>query len=127
MADNRPSYLAESDLPLPFKHLQLYSTLRDGLALLAFGFATVSVITAHSGSLTSREIGASVLCLAQGILYFFTISRCDWPISRVRLALYFVGGPALWVVACWLNPYVWWLGYIYIGQMFGPLTPQLVI
>ena len=52
MTDSRPSQLAQSDLPLPIRHLQLYSQLRDGLALLAFGFSAVSVITAHFDSLT---------------------------------------------------------------------------
>ena len=127
MTDSPPSHLADSDLPMPARHLQLYGQFWDVVSLLAFGFAAVWMITANSNELTWREITASGLCLAQGILYFFTISRGGWPLSRARLALYFINGITLWVLACWLNPFVWWLGFTYFGQMFGLLPPQGVI
>ena len=112
---------------MPARHLQLYGQFWDVVSLLAFGFAAVWMITANSNELTWREITASGLCVAQGILYFFTISRGGWPLSRARLALYFINGITLWVLACWLNPFVWWLGFTYFGQMFGLLPPQGVI
>lgn len=127
MTDPRPSHLADSDLPMPARYLRLYGQFWDIVSLLAFGLAAASVIGAHSDALTWREIVAAGLCLVQGGLYFFVVSRCDWPISGWRLALYFFGGPLLWVLACWLNPFLWWLGFTYFGQMFGLLAPRAAI
>jgi len=127
MTDTHPSHLANSDLPMSAKHFQLYGRFWDVVSLLAFGSAAVSVITAHSDALTWRETTAAGLCVAQGVLYFFAIARSGWPISRSRLTLYFVGGLGLWLLACWLNPFLWWLGFTYFGQMFGLLPLQAVI
>ena len=127
MTDSHSSHLADSDLPMPARHLQLYGQFWDVVSLLAFGFAAVWMITAHSNALSWREITASGLCIGQGLLYFTTISRGPWPLSRARLALYFVGGIGLWLFTCWLNPFAWWLGFTYFGQMFGLLPPQAVI
>lgn len=33
----------------------------------------------------------------------------------------------MWVLACWLNPFTWWLGFTYFGQMFGLLPIRGVI
>ncbi len=127
MTEAHPSHLANSNLPMSAKHFQLYGRFWDVVSLLAFGSAAVSVITAHSDALTWREITAAGLCVAQGVLYFFAIARSGWPISRFRLTLFFVGGLGLWLLACWLNPFLWWLGFTYFGQMFGLLPMQAVI
>lgn len=127
MTDTHPSHLADSDLPMPARYFRLYGQFWDVVSLFAFGFAAVMVITAHSDALTWREITVAGLCVAQGSLYFFVIARGGWPLSRVRLGLYFIGGIGLWLLACWLNPFPWWLGFTYFGQMFGLLPMQAVI
>ena len=127
MTEGHPSHLANSNLPMSAKYFQLYGRFWDVVSLLAFGSAAVSVIFAHSDALTWRETTAAGLCVAQGMLYFFAIARSSWPISRFRLTLYFVGGLGLWLLACWLNPFLWWLGFTYFGQMFGLLPLQAVI
>lgn len=127
MSDSRHSHLANSDLPMPARHLRLYGQFWDIVSLLAFGLSAASVIAAPSEALSWREITASALCVVQGVLYFFVISRADWPVSRRRLILYFVGGPILWILASWLNPFLWWLGFTYFGQMFGLLPPRAAI
>ncbi len=33
----------------------------------------------------------------------------------------------MWGLACWLDPFTWWLGFTYFGQMFGLLPLQAVI
>jgi signal transduction histidine kinase len=33
----------------------------------------------------------------------------------------------MWGLACWLNPFTWWLGFTYFGQMFGLLPLQAVV
>ena len=127
MTEGHPSHLANSNLPMSAKHFQLYGRFWDVVSLFAFGSAAVTVIIAQSDALTWREITAAGLCVAQGLLYFFAIVRTGWPISRSRLTLYFVGGLGLWLLACWLNPFLWWLGFTYFGQMFGLLPLQAVI
>jgi signal transduction histidine kinase len=127
MTDHRPVHLADSDLPMPAKYFKLYGRFWDVVSLAAFGMGALSILAAHSDSLTWRELTVSGLCVAQGILYFFAIARGGWPLSRTRLAVYFMGGIGLWVLACWLNPFPWWLGFTYFGQMFGLLPIQAVI
>ena len=127
MTDSHLSHLADSDLPMPARYFELYGRFWDVASLLIFAFAALTLLTAHAGSLTWREFTSAGLCLAQGVLYFFMIARSGWPISRNKLAVYFIGGPVLWVLACWLNPFPWWLGFAYFGQMFGLLPPQAVI
>lgn len=120
------SDLADSDLPLPARHLQLYGRFWDVVSFLAFGMAAFSTVSAYSEALTWREITAAGLHVAQGVLYFFVIARSPWPMPRSRLMLYFLGGISLWSLACWLNPFAWWLGFTYFGQMFGLLPVQAV-
>lgn len=33
----------------------------------------------------------------------------------------------MWGLACWLDPFTWWLGFTYFGQMFGLLPLQAVM
>jgi len=127
MTDSRPSHLANSDLPMPARQMKLYGRFWDVISLMAFGFAAVSILIAYSGALTWREITVAGLCVAQGLLYFFTIEQSSWPISNNRVTIYFIGGLSLWVLACLLNPYIWWLGFTYFGQMFGILPPRAAI
>lgn len=123
MTDLRQSELANSDLPMPARHLKLYGRFWDIVSLTAFGLAALSVFAARADALTWREIVASVLCIAQGLLYFFVIRSSPWPFPHSRMAIYFVGGIALWAAAAFLTPHIWWLGFTYFGQMFGILPP----
>jgi signal transduction histidine kinase len=127
VTDSNRSHLADSDLPMPARYFELYGRFWDVTSLLIFGFAALSTLMSHADSLTWREFTTAGLCVAQGMLYFFLITRGGWPLSGSKLALYFIGGPILWVLACWLNPFPWWLGFAYFGQMFGLLPTQAVI
>ncbi len=122
-----PSDLKNSQLPMPARYMQMYGRFWDIISLVIFGFAAIVPIAGNPDALTWREYLVAGLSLAQGALYFFAIARGRWPISRLRLAVYFIGGIALWLVSCWLNPLTWWLGFTYFGQMFGLLSPQAVI
>lgn len=127
MNESRPSHLADSDLPISAAHLHLYGRFWDVLSLLVFSFAAVAVLVANANELTWREWGVAALSVAQGVLYFFYIRGGGWPISHKNLAVYFIGGICMWVLACWLNPFTWWLGFTYFGQMFGLLPFRGVI
>ncbi|MEW6084086.1 MAG: sensor histidine kinase [Chloroflexota bacterium] len=112
---------------MPARYFELYGRFWDVLSLMIFSFAAVAVLITHASELTWREWAVAGLSIAQGLLYFFCITRGGWPLSRRNLAVYFAGGISMWVLACWLNPYTWWLGFSYFGQMFGLLPFRAVI
>lgn len=127
MTETRSSHLADSELPIPARHFELYGRFWDVASLLIFNLAAVAVLITNANGLTWREWLVAALSIGQGLLYFFCITRGGWPVSRRNLALYFVGGVCMWGLACWLNPFTWWLGFTYFGQMFGLLPLQAVI
>lgn len=127
MTETRPSHLADSELPIPAQYFKLYGRFWDVASLLIFSLAAVAVLIANANELTWREWTVAALSIGQGLLYFFCITRGGWPISWRNLALYFVGGVCMWGLACWLDPFTWWLGFTYFGQMFGLLPLQAVI
>ena len=127
MTETRSSHLADSELPIPAQYFKLYGRFWDVASLLIFSLAAVAVLITNANELTWREWVVAALSIGQGLLYFFCITRGGWPISRRNLALYFVGGVCMWGVACWLNPFTWWLGFTYFGQMFGLLPLQAVM
>ena len=127
MNESRPSHLADSDLPISAAHLHLYGRFWDVLSVLIFSFAAIAVLAAHANELTWREWAVAGLSVAQGALYLICIRGGGWPISNKNLTIYFVGGVCMWVLACWLNPFSWWLGFTYFGQMFGLLPLRGVV
>lgn len=127
MTETRPSHLANSELPIPAQHFELYGRFWDVASLLIFSLAAAAVLITNANELTWREWTVAGLSIAQGLLYFFCITRGGWPVSRRNLALYFVGGVCMWGLACWLDPFPWWLGFTYFGQMFGLLPLQAVV
>ncbi|HRJ57827.1 MAG TPA: sensor histidine kinase [Anaerolineales bacterium] len=127
MAETRPTHLSNSELPISDQHFELYGRFWDVASLLIFSLAAVAVLIANANELTWREWTVATLSIGQGLLYFFCITRGGWPISRRNLILYFVGGVCMWGLACWLDPFTWWLGFTYFGQMFGLLPLQAVI
>jgi len=127
MTEIRSSHLADSELPMPAQHFELYGRFWDVLSMLIFSFAAATVLIAHANELTWREWAVAGLSIVQGLLYFFCVTRAGWPVSNRSLALYFVAGVSMWALACWLNPFTWWLGFTYFGQMFGLLPFRAVI
>jgi len=127
MTDRHPTHLSNSDLPLPARQMQFYGRFWDIVSLLAFGFAAVFMILASIHELTWREYAVAAICIAQGVLYYFAIKNSPYPFPRNRVTIYFVCGISLWILACLLNPFVWWLGFTYFGQMFGILPPLATI
>jgi signal transduction histidine kinase len=127
MTETRSSHLADSELPIPAQYFELYGRFWDVASLLIFSLAAVAVLITNINELTWREWTVAGLSIAQGLLYFFCITRGGWPISRQNLSLYFVGGVCMWGLSCWLDPFTWWLGFTYFGQMFGLLPLRAVM
>lgn len=127
MSESRSSHLADSEFPMPARHFELYGRFWDVVSLLIFSLAAASVLATHANELTWREWAVAGLSIAQGLLYFFFVAGRGWPISPQSLAVYFMGGICMWLLACWLNPFTWWLGFTYFGQMLGLLSLRAVI
>lgn len=127
MAETRPTHLSNSELPIPDQHFELYGRFWSVASLLIFSLAAIAVLITNANELTWRAWTVAALSIGQGLLYFLCITRGGWPVSRRNLALYFVGGICMWGVASWLDPFPWWLGFTYFGQMFGLLPLQAVI
>lgn len=113
--------------PAPPEHLRWYGRFWDVMSILIFSTVALSTLALNWGALTWRHWVVFVLSLAQGGLYVFSISTRGWPIARRWLALYFTVGPTLWIINGLLLPTTWWLGMTYFGQMFGLLSPPIVI
>jgi signal transduction histidine kinase len=97
------------------------------VSLLVFSSAAISLILSNLDALTWREWTAAALCLGQAGLYIGLIAFGGWPLARWRIYTYFGLGLAMWVVACWLNPLPFWLGFTYFGQMYGLLSPVMML
>jgi signal transduction histidine kinase len=113
--------------PVPPHHLRWYGRFWDVLSIFVFGAVTVMVLAADWGALTWRHWAVVGLTVVQGALYVFCIALRGWPIARRWLAMYFILGPALWVISGLILPTSWWLGMTYFGQMFGLLPPLAVL
>ncbi|HEX4937498.1 MAG TPA: hypothetical protein VFX11_02420, partial [Candidatus Kapabacteria bacterium] len=100
MSETRPSHLADSELPIPAPYFELYGRFWGVASLLIFSLAAVGVLIARANELTWREWAVAGLSIAQGLLYFFCITRGGWPVSARNLVLYFVGGIGMWALAC---------------------------
>jgi signal transduction histidine kinase len=120
-------------LPAPEIHpvsphvLRVYGRFWDIVTLLVFGAWAVIVVWNDWGALTWRHWVVFGLIVAQAALYVFAITLRGWPIAGRWLALYFIGGISMWVVAGLIYPTVWWVGMTYFGQMFGLLPARFVV
>lgn len=128
MSQPRLSTPASPDIsPTPTHHLKWYGRFWDVMSILVFSAVAITTLAGDWGALTWRHWVVFGLSVAQGALYLSCISTRGWPIARRWLALYFTMGPALWIISGLLLPNTWWLGMTYFGQMFGLLSPPVVI
>jgi signal transduction histidine kinase len=111
----------------PPQHLKWYGRFWDVMSILVFSVVAINTLASDWGALTWQHWVVFGLSLAQGGLYLFCVSTRGWPIARRWLALYFTLGPTLWIISGLLLPTTWWLGMTYFGQMFGLLSPRVVV
>jgi hypothetical protein len=73
MTEIRSSHLADSELPMPAQHFELYGRFWDVLSMLIFSFAAATVLIAHASELTWREWGL-LDCPLRRDCYIFSAS-----------------------------------------------------
>ncbi len=110
---------SKENLPLPHQQYRGYIMFFNVLML---GSLAVALLMTLWGGVRWREIVTGALLLVQAGLYIqLILSGSDWPVSHRRVTRYFGICLALWAVETWLTPAIWWLGFAYVGQMFGLL------
>lgn len=110
----------EPTFPLPQKQYHGYIMLFN---LMMFGSLAVAFFVTFwdsRGDLNWRVIVTAVLLLIQAGMYVWVL-RQKWPL-RLRVSSFYYGVCLLlWAVETVLMPAIWWLGFAYVGQMFGLL------
>ncbi|MBL8046463.1 MAG: sensor histidine kinase [Anaerolineales bacterium] len=122
-----PQLPAPEIQPTSPQFMRAYGRFWDVLSVLIFTFAALFILYSEREALMWQHWAAAGLMVAQGGLYILAIALRGWPIPRVWLALYFIGGVSMWLAAGVLYPSTWWIGMTYFGQMFGLLPPPAVI
>ncbi|MGC9358041.1 MAG: sensor histidine kinase [Anaerolineae bacterium] len=111
---------SKEHFPLPYRQYRGYITFFN--VLMLGSLATALLITLWGGALSWRELVTTVMLLVQAGLYLWLLlGPPEWPASQRVVILYFVACLALWAIESWLTPTIWWLGFAYVGQMFGLL------
>jgi signal transduction histidine kinase len=115
--------------PVPWPILRGYLIFFHIITLLALSIGFYMTLVSAWGSWRWQD---TVVCLAlacQAGVYLVLLvfyERHPWP--RWLPPIYFTTVLLLWLVEIWLSPQLFWLGFTFIGQMFGILSvlPALI-
>lgn len=121
MSDRKP-LLSESELPLPGREFRRYTLVWSAISLGSYVIAIMLTFWNAWGSFTWREGLVVILILVQIGLYVYPVflNRKGY-LTRKDLGIYFIGSILIWLIELWLMPQYFWLGFMYMGQMFGML------
>jgi signal transduction histidine kinase len=111
----------EPAFPLPRKQYRWYMLFFNLLMLGSLGGALALTLWTLPTGLSWRQIVTALLLLVQIGAYLALLRFVTWPSRQRIIVLYFALCLGLWAVESWLTPAVWWLGFAYVGQMFGML------
>src|SRR5690606_37151312 len=115
----RPEHYA----PIPLPTLRGFLTFFHVLTFLALGIAIFNTLASAWGNLSWREAVVCLALLAQAGLYLRLVAlNPTYPPPRWVTPTYFTSAVLLWVLEMLLAPHLFWLGFAFIGQMFGILT-----
>lgn len=118
-----------SFLPLPGKTFRKYVYFWHFLTLAGLTFTIFLVLSSNWGSLSWRELTVTGILLTQILLYLGLVNLSSpWPPPSWLRPTYFILSLGLWLVEVLIIPEVFWVGFAYLGQMFGmlPLLPALI-
>jgi len=118
----------DKDLPRLYRRFRWFNMIWTvtSLGALAVAFVLVLVEIPRDGGW--KSITVALLVLVQAGLYLRFIVYGGWPFPLRWIGAYFTFSLAIWLVEVWLAPQVWWLGFPYLGQMYGmlPLFPAFL-
>jgi len=118
----------DDHLPLPARQMGLYVTFWH---LIYLGVLALLLWDTWAGSAPAdvwRATLITLLAAGQIGLYLWNFVFTDrWPLPPWRMAVYFGGSIALWLLQWRLNPEFQWFGLTYFGQMLGLLPPLVAL
>ncbi len=124
MTAERPASDPDRYLPLPARQMNIYLTFWHIVYLGVLGIMVWSTWAGSGASDPGRAAALTGLVAGQVALYLWNFVFNDvWPLPRWRIALYFLGSSALWLIEWQLDPNFQWIGTTYFGQMMGTLPP----
>ncbi len=115
-------------LPLPERQYGRYILIFSLITLISLGGSIVYILWKSKLTLTWQE--GVVICglLAQIGLYFWMgFAGRDQGLTNRKLAVFFGASLAIWAVEYWLYPDIFWVVYLYIGQMFGMIPLKFAL
>jgi len=121
MSDRASPQKESYTIPMPYARFRWYLLVFNVLAFGTFGGAIVFVLWNAWPALGWREALFTLMVSAQIGLYMWLMSQFRAGKYQKPVFIYFVGGLGLWFLELWLQPGVWWVSYMYVGQMFGLL------
>lgn len=115
-------------LPLPARQYGRYILIFSIITLVSLGGALVYVLWNAQFTLTWQEAVVVAGLLTQiGLFIWLGYTGKDEGFTSRMLAIFFSASLAIWLVEFWLYPDIFWLVYLYIGQMFGMLRLRIAL
>jgi len=115
-------------MPLPERQYGRYILIFSLITLVSLGGSIVYILWKSKLALTWQEVVVICGLLAQIGLYFWMgFTGRDQGLTNRKLAVFFGASLAMWAVEYWLYPDVFWVVYLYIGQMFGMLPLKIAL
>lgn len=115
-------------LPMP---LGTYKWYILAFHILAFTTLTAALFVIYRGSappINRQTILLTGLIAIEGGLYIYTmILPHRWPLSKRLLLIYFGSSLAVWLVCALIEPGLWWVSFMYLGQLFGLLPMRIAL
>lgn len=118
----------DDHLPLPARQMGLYITFWHIIYLGVLALLLWDLWAAADATDLWRPAVITLLAAGQIGLYLWNFVFTDrWPLPPWRMAVYFGGSIALWLLQWRLNPDYQWFGMTYFGQMLGLLPPLVAL
>ena len=115
-------------LPLPERQYGRYILIFSIITLVSLGGALLYVLWNARLALTWREVVVVAGLLTQiGLYIWMGYSGKEEGLTNRMLAIFFSASLAIWLVEFWLYPDIFWVVYLYIGQMFGMLRLRIAL
>ncbi len=114
--------------PIPLPLLKGFLYFFHIITFVALVSAFVMTLLNARGSWDWQDAVVILALLLQACLYFGLVAFYPtYPSPRWVMPVYFTGVILLWLVEIWFFPSLFWLGFTFIGHMFGimPLLPAL--
>lgn len=110
-------------LPIDLKTYRWYILAFHLIVFFTLGASLIITLFAQLELSVWKKLLTSLLILVQGGVYLrLLVFSPKWPLSATQLGLYFGISLTAWLLSTWLNPSLWWVGFMYIGQVFGLLS-----